>query len=414
MKIIDIQALQIFNSRAEPTITCFLTLENGITVSASVPAGKSTGKYEAQVLRDNDDKFYGLGVTKAINFINKQVTAELIGKEAKCIEYDKWLQELDSDDQLIIGAQGTLAISMVLYKATALAQDVPLYELIALLSQNDTVSLPIPMFNVINGGLHADMPFCVQELLIVPCGCSSFTTAMEVGVEFFYALQELFKTKNKPLIYGDEGGLIADFFSLREALDMLLVTIEQIEKRFGYYCMIALDIAATTFYDQQNDIYRWFGRQSSADDLIGEYKKLVTQYPIYSIEDGLAEADYAGWQKLYGFLEKHTHIFADDLTASSPDHIVTAHEQNIIDGVIIKPNQQKTVTQAIQSMLLCKQLDLNTIVSHRSGETADNFLADFAVGTSAQFIKAGGLMHSERLVKYNRLLKIEADLVRNA
>jgi enolase len=411
MKIIDLQALQIFNSCAEPTISCFLTLENGITVSSSVPSGRSTGKYEAQILRDNDSKFYGLGVTNTVRFINKYVAAELIGKKIGCIDYDKWLQTLDSDDQLVIGAQGTLGVSMVLYKATSLAQDVPLYEFIALLSQNDTVSLPIPMFNVINGGMHADTSFCVQELLIIPCGCPSFTIAMEIGVEFFYTLKKLFKVKNKPLLYGDEGGLIANFSSLNEALDILLETINHVKQHFGYYCMISFDVAATTFYDQQNNIYRWFGQKYTSDDLINEYKKLITLYPIYSIEDGLAETDFVGWKKLHGLLEKHTHIFADDLTVSSSERIINGYEHNFIDGVIIKPNQQKTVTQAIQNIMLCKQLDIATIASHRSGETEDTFLADFAVGTSAQFIKAGGLMHSERLSKYNRLLKIEHDLM---
>lgn len=411
VKIIDVHALQTFNSRAEPTISCFITLENKMTVHASVPSGKSIGQHEAPILRDGGDKLRGLGVTKAVNFINKQVTAELIGKEIGCVDHDKWLQELDKEDNILIGAQGVLVVSIALYKATAVAQNIPLYELIALLSQADNVSLPLPMFNVINGGLHADTPFCVQELLIIPSGCPSFTVAMEVGIEFFYALQELFRQKNKPLVYGDEGGLIANFASLHEALDLLLATINQIEQRFGYYCMIGLDVAATTFYDKETGTYNWFGQQFSTDELINEYKELITRYPIYSIEDGLAETDYAGWQKMHGLLEKHMHIFGDDLTVSSADRIINAYEQDVIDGVIIKPNQQKTVTQAIESSLLCKQLNISSIASHRSGETADSFLADFAVGTSATFIKSGGFMHSERLVKYNRLLKIERDLV---
>lgn len=412
MKIIAITAQEIFDARGMPTILCEIVLENSMKVAASVPAGLSRGGREAVELRDGGERLMGYGVRKAIQLIEITIAPLLIGQEPNVIRMDEMLIELDgTENKSKLGANTILAVSIAICKAQAVCEQCEPYELIAGLMGHDTVSLPFPMFNVINGGLHASNDLQIQEFMIMPVGVSSFHAAMEMAVTFFHTLKKVLTHQGLSTAVGDEGGFAPDFKHETQALDCLMEAIEQTQLTEGASIMIALDVAASHFYNKQAQAYMWQGELVSADDLISWYTQLVSQYPMYAIEDGLSEHDWDGWKKLTAQLGQRIQIVGDDIFVSNANLIYQGIDEHVANTVLIKPNQVGTVTETLQAIKLAGEYDRNVIVSHRSGETNDFFIADVAVGSSAGQIKAGGLSRGERMAKYNRLLQIENQLL---
>ncbi len=430
-KITRLIAREIFDSRGVPTIQAELALEGGISVTSCVPSGASVGKHEAVELRDGGKRLFGKGVTKAIDNIERVIAPQLVGKELSALDQDQLIIALDgTPNKKKLGANATLAVSQALYRAQSAIEGVELYEFIAWVVGQDQVAMPIPMFNVINGGVHSDNGLRIQEFMVAPLGAASYKEACEAGMIFSHQLKKILREKNKMVAVGDEGGYACAFEDDIEALDCLMETMISLGKNGEQVFGIALDVAASEFYDKDKQRYDWYGEQVTSGDLISLYAELAKTYPIYSIEDGLAEDDWTGWQKLtevctvpegepamrtssppvYG---TPCQIVGDDLFVTNVKRITKGLELHAANAAIIKPNQIGTITEALQAIQLCQENGLNTVVSHRSGETCDTFIADMAVGTSAGQIKAGGCNRSERLSKYNRLLTIEDHLMRS-
>lgn len=411
MKIARIVAREIFDSRGWPTVQCEIILENGQSVISSVPSGISTGYYEALELRDGGKRIFGKGVLKVVENIEHIIAPLFVGKEPQAVEMDLKMIEVDGTfDKSRLGANSILAVSMALYRAEALVNSLELYELIAYTLGTDTVSLPFPFLNVINGGLHASNKLSIQEFMIVPVGASNFRSAFEAGILVYHTLASLLKSRNKSVAVGDEGGFACGFESNTEALDILFEAIERVSTMHSLSCVMAIDVAASQFYDANTKLYNWQDKQLTSDEMISFYQDLANQYPIYSIEDGLAEDDWVGWKKMTKALENKAQVIGDDLFVTNIFRIAQGSDEQIANCVIIKPNQIGSITECLQAIKLCKSRQLNTIVSNRSGETEDTFIADLAVGASSGQIKAGGCSRSDRLAKYNRLLAIEDNL----
>jgi enolase len=407
MKIAEIHARQIYNSRGLPTIACEIIFDNGSYVTSMVPSGASVGQYEALELCDGGERLMGKGVDLAITNINEKISPLLIGREINAVEMDQDLIELDGTPQKkVLGANATLAVSMALFKAHASELGIELYDFIAQMLEFVEVSLPIPLINLINGASHASNNLSIQEYLIIPFGVKSFAQAMEVAVEIFHVLKKLLAQDGKLVLTGDEGGFAPDFKDDFEPLDYIMRAISEA----GYDSStvgLGLDVAASTFYDAEQKLYNLGDEFFSTLQLIEVYKKIAAKYPLMYLEDGLAETDWNGWIELRKQLGKEVRIIGDDLLATNIERIGLAAEKGAANGAIIKPNQIGTVSEAIQAVLLCKEVGFSTIASHRSGETCDSFIADFALGVNADYVKFGGCSHSERLAKYNRLLQIE-------
>lgn len=411
MKIKAILGREIYNSRGWPTIQCELVLEDGKVVYASVPHGLSQGSHESRAIFDEEERLWGRGVLKSVEYIENVIAPEFVGKDVHAIDMDLKLIELDGTiDKSYLGSNTILAVSMALYRAHAYAEGVELFEFLGHVCGADTVTLPFPFFNSINGGVHAQNKLQIQEFMIVPVGMSDFRSSMEVGATIFHELKTVLKKKKKHIVFGDEGGYASDFENEKEALDILSETIERVRQSHGYQALIGLDIAATEFYDSPSKRYRWGDEMILAEELVAIYEGFTRHYPICSIEDGLAEDDWDGWAYMMQRIKDNVQIIGDDIFVTNPNRIVEGIEKGIGTGCIIKPDQVGTVTEALQSIRLCQEHDLTTIVSHRSGETEDTFIADLAVGASAGQIKSGGLARSERIAKYNRLLIIEDHL----
>lgn len=408
MKIAKIQAREIFDSRGLPTIECELYLDNGSHVTASVPSGLSVGSNEAYELRD-DERLMGFGVSKAIENIENIIAPVLINKEPVVVALDAIMLELDGTaNKEKLGANAILAVSIAVLKAQAVVEELEPYELIAQLCGQDSVMLPFPLFNMINGGAHAPSGLRIQEFLVIPSGAQNFRESMEYGVEFYYTLQELLQKKGQRICRGIEGGFAPAFENDMQALDILAETIEKLDGSDTF--KFALDVAASQFYDTKTKTYDWHGTTYSTDELIAFYKKLIDAYPICSIEDGLAEDDQEGWAQMMEQLGETIQIVGDDIFVTNATRIYQGLLNQSANAAIIKPNQIGTVTETLQAIQLCKEHGMSIVVSHRSGETNDSFIADLAVGTSAGQIKAGGCSGGERLAKYNRLLAIEDQL----
>ncbi len=412
MKITQVLAREIFDSRGFPTIECELTLANGVHVRASVPSGASRGMHEAVELRDGGTRLMGAGVLKAIENVEHIIAPVLVGSEPDLIQMDVLIMELDgTENKSHLGANAMLAASIAVCKAQAVVEELDLYELIAHLCGYNTVALPFPLFNVINGGVHVNNNLQIQELMIMPVGVRSFRAAMELGVTVFHTLKNILKEQGKSVAVGDEGGFAPYFDSEQQALDCLMQAIELVQQESEGSIMIALDVAASQWYNPQTKLYQWHGTQMTAQELISFYEQLIEQYPIYAIEDGLAENDWDGWQQLAQSLSSKVKLVGDDIFVTNAERIRKGIELQISDTVLIKPNQVGTVTETLQAIKLCKEHGKNTMISHRSGETNDSFIADVAVGTSSGHIKAGGCSRGERMAKYNRLLRIEDGLL---
>ena len=412
MKITRVAAHEIFDSRGLPTVQCIIELQGGSTVSASVPSGASRGSFEAVELRDGGKRLMGKGVLKAVDAIESALAPIVIGKVPNVVETDIEMLHMDgTDDKSRLGANAMLAVSIALCKAQALSEGMTLYELITYLCDFELISLPCPMFNMINGGAHASNKLQVQECMVVPVGISSFREAMEVGVTIFHALKNILRKKGKSTNVGDEGGFAPEFDDEQEALDCLVEAIEHAHLGENVSAMISLDIAASQFFDEQTKQYRWHGKLVSMQKLVAYYGELTQHYPLYSIEDGLHEQDWTGWQHMMAELSGTVQVVGDDLFATNAERIWQGISDVAANHAIIKPNQVGTVTETLQAVKLCKENDIGVTISHRSGETNDTFIADLAVGVSAPHIKAGGLCRGERMAKYNRLLAIENELV---
>ena len=414
MKIVRVYAREIFDSRGLPTVACDLELDNGTKISSSVPSGASCGQHEALELRDGGKRLMGKGVLKAISNIEKIIAPELLGKEPTALELDRMLIELDGTrNKSNLGANATLAVSMSLFKAQAYLEKIELFELLAYMTGAETVSLPYPMFNMINGGAHADNNLRIQEFMIIPTDAKSFSQAMEVAVAVFYELKRLLQKQGKSVSLGDEGGFAPRFSDEIEALDCLMEAINKVYISHKVTCAVALDVAASEFYDKSKQLYKWHEKYLSTEDLIEFYTQLIQHYPIYSIEDGLDQNDWDSWTLMTKLLGERILVVGDDIFVTNADRLNQGIESKAATATIIKPNQIGTVTEALQAIALCKEYGFETIVSHRSGETCDSFIADLAVGSSARYIKSGGCSRSERMAKYNRLLQIESWLVDN-
>lgn len=411
MKIIDVVGREIYDSRGMPTLECTLVLEEGVQVSASVPSGLSRSSYEARELRDGGQRLMGAGVLRAIENLEQIIGPELIGKTPDLVSMDVKMIEMDgTPNKAFLGSNTILAASMAICKAQAYLNDMETYELIGHLCNADTVSLPFPMFNVINGGRHANNNLMIQEFLIVPTGAENFRHSFEIGVTVFQELKKILAKLGKSTSVGDEGGFASHFDDDRQALDCIMNAIGHLDESLQDSVVIAIDVAASQLYDRATKTYRWRGKSISDQELIGIYSDLLDNYPIYSIEDGMSELDPEGFTALMDRIGDSVQVVGDDLFATNIERIVEGIENNRANAVVIKPNQIGTVSETLQALMWCKENDVNTIVSHRSGETNDTFIVDLAVGASVGQIKAGGCSRGERMAKYNALLRLEDEL----
>lgn len=409
--ITSLSALEILDSRGNPTVRVHCVLDNGIQVSASVPSGASTGEHEAVELRDGDKKRYnGKGVLQAVANVNTLIAPKLIGfNPVRQAEIDRLLIDLDgTPNKGKLGANATLGVSMAVAKAAAKASGLPLY---AYLGGPGAVHLPVPMMNIINGGKHADNSVDFQEFMVMPIGAPCFAEALRYGTETFHALKKILTQKGYSTAVGDEGGFAPNLKSNDEACELIIAAIESAGYRPGVDIAIALDPASSSFFE--NDAYHLHksgqGTKTSAE-MTEFYRKWVAAYPIVSIEDGLAENDWAGFKEHTAILGGTTQIVGDDLFVTNTRFIARGIEEKSANAVLIKLNQIGTVSETMEAIHLCRQAGWGFVISHRSGETEDTFMADFAVAMGGGQIKTGSACRSERIAKFNRLLEIEREL----
>lgn len=418
-KIKDLKPLEILDSRGNPTISCKIILEDGTEESGYVPSGTSTGKYEALELRDNDAKrFNGWGVLKAINNIDTVIKPAVIGMEATSQkEIDQRMIELDgTPNKSKLGANAVLAVSLGASKAAAKSSHVELYQYIAkLLGQNPTKwIMPIPFCNILNGGKHAVGSTDFQEFMIAPIRFKNYAEAIRAVSEIYHSLGKILSERSYQPLLGDEGGFAPSLFSNEQAMELLMMAINNADYQAGEDVFIALDPAASRFY--QNNAYRLYreNRFLTSNELIDFYDDWIEKFPIVSIEDALSEEDWDGWQELTKRIGNKIELIGDDLYSTNKDLLKKGIENNSTTGILIKPNHVGTLTETLQAILLAKEAGFKIFISHRSGETSDTFIADLAVACGCGAIKSGATARSERTSKYNRLLEIARDLGENA
>jgi len=405
-------AREIFDSRGWPTVQCEIILDHTFSVTASVPTGISRSTYEAYELRDNDKRLWGKGVTQAVDNIENSIAQTLINQEPNGPVMDMMMLNLDgTENKSHLGANALLAVSMALYKAQAVHENMQLYELFAHITGQSSISIPMPHCNIVNGGLHSNNSLLIQEFLLIPMGAPSFKDAIEICITIFNEVKSIMHKYGKVVGIGDEGGLSPYNTTDEEVLDYMWEAIERLHEKTEISCIIGLDLAATQWYDRSKNAYHWNNNILTADEMISLYYELINNYPILSLEDPLAEDDFAHWQKLTEQLN-NIQIVGDDLFSTNLSRIQYGIQHTLATAAIIKPNQIGTITETLQAIKLCKEYGINTIISHRSGETEDTFITDLSVGTNAGQIKAGGCCRSERMAKYNRLLTIEDHLSR--
>jgi len=414
-RIESVRALEILDSRGNPTVRVFLTLDNGITTSASVPSGASTGENEAVELRDDDGRRYGgKGVLKAVTNVNEVIAPQLVGMDpARQAKIDRMMIDLDgTPNKGKLGANAILGVSMAMARAAAAASGLPLY---AYLGGPGVVRIPVPMMNILNGGKHAENSVDFQEFMAMPIGSPTFAEALRYGAQTFHALREILKKKKYATSVGDEGGFAPNLKSNEEACQLIVEAIETAGFKPGKDIAIVLDPAASSFFE--DGLYHLSksgqGKKNSAE-MTNLYANWVKEYPILSIEDGLAETDWEGFSILTRVLGEKIQIIGDDLYVTNTRFISRGIQEKASNAVLIKLNQIGTVTETIEAVQLCRKAGWGFVISHRSGETEDTFLADFAVAMGGGQIKTGSVCRSERIAKYNRLLEIEAELGRAA
>jgi len=409
-KISKIHGREILDSRGNPTLEAEVTLECGAFGRASVPSGASTGSLEAVELRDGDKQRYqGKGVLNAVDHINGEMARALVGTEADSqASVDSRLIELDgTPNKSRLGANALLAVSLALARALAANQELPLY---TYLQTGKPLSLPMPMMNILNGGAHANNNIDIQEFMIIPVGAPSFSEALRYGAEVFHSLKALLQERHLSTAVGDEGGFAPDLPSNRHALDFLQEAIHQAGFKVGDDIALALDVASSELYSEGK--YRLEGEnlQLSSAQMIEYYVKLCSEYPIVSIEDGLAESDWEGWRGLTEAMGSRIQLVGDDLFVTNTDVLARGIREQIANAILIKPNQIGTLTETLGAIAMAQAANYRTVISHRSGETEDSFIADLAVATAAGQIKTGSLCRSDRIAKYNQLLRIEEQL----
>lgn len=402
MRIRTVHAREILDSRGNPTLEVEVELEDGSCGRAAVPSGASTGSKEAVELRDGDRRYNGKGVLKAVRIVTEKIASALLGREfSSQEELDRLLIELDgTPNKSRLGANAILGVSLAYARAVAAALKKPLFQYIG-----DKALLPRPLVNVLNGGVHADNNLEIQEFMLVPVGFETFSEALRATVETFHALKKILKSRGLSTAVGDEGGFAPQLQKNEEALQLLVEAISAAGYQPGRDLAVALDPAASTFYSQGR--YRVENLSLSSSELIDLYEEWLSTYPIVSIEDGLAEDDWVGWQELTKRLGRRVQLVGDDVFVTNPMLVSEGIREGIANAVLIKPNQIGTLTETLRTLEVARQAGYKTIISHRSGETEDTFIADLAVGTGAGQIKAGSVSRGERTAKYNQLLRLE-------
>ena len=402
----DVYAIEVLDSRGNPTVKATVALSDGTVASAIVPSGASTGKREALELRDKDERYCGKGVLKAVENVNSQIAEAVIGLDAfdqKAL--DDEMRELDGTDNYSnLGANAVLGVSMAVARAAAKSLDVPLYRYLG--GANASV-LPVPMFNIINGGAHANNSVDFQEFMIMPFGFDKFSDALRAASEIYHTLKGLLNAAGYSTAVGDEGGFAPNLNDNEEPIKLIMQAIEKAGYKAGEQIKLALDVAASELYE--NGKYKLEGKEFSSEELIERYAQLCEKYPIFSIEDGLSEDDWSGWAKLTSKLGSKVQLVGDDLFVTNEKILREGTQKGVGNAILIKPNQIGTVSQTMQTIRLAQRKGYRCVMSHRSGESEDSFIADFAVAMNTGQIKTGATSRSERNAKYNRLLEIERE-----
>jgi enolase len=408
--IVDVVAREILDSRGNPTVEADVLLESGVMGRAAVPSGASTGSREAVELRDGDKGRYGgKGVLKAVEFVNTEISEAIVGLDATEQAFiDKTLVELDgTENKSRLGANAILAVSMAVAKGAAEESGLPLYRY---LGGSGPMKMPVPMMNVVNGGAHANNNLDFQEFMIVPVGAQSFREALRCGAEVFQTLRKIIDSKGMSTAVGDEGGFAPSLPNHAAAIDMILDAIGRAGYTAGQDVVLALDCAASEFHREGRYLLDSEKKQLSSAEFADYLAELASRYPIASIEDGMAEADWEGWKRLTGKLGAKLQLVGDDLFVTNTGILREGIRQGVANAVLVKVNQIGTLTETFAAIELAKRSGYGTVISHRSGETEDTTIADIAVGTNALQIKTGSLSRSDRVAKYNQLLRIEEDL----
>jgi enolase len=410
-EIVDIYAREILDSRGNPTVEVEVYLESGAMGRAAVPSGASTGEREALELRDGDmDRYLGKGVLKAVSHVNEVISEALLGWEATDqTEIDRKLMDMDGTDfKSNLGANALLGVSLAVAKAAAEDSGLPLYQYLGGINAKE---MPVPMMNIINGGEHADNNVDIQEFMIMPTGAGSFKEALRMGAEIFHALKKVLKDKGYNTAVGDEGGFAPDLKSNEEALEVIMAAIKAAGYKPGEDVLLALDVAASELYkDGKYLLENEKQKVKSAADMVDFYVDLVERYPIISIEDGMSENDWEGWKLLTERLGDRIQLVGDDLFVTNTSILKEGIDKGIANSILIKVNQIGTLTETLDAIEMATRAGYTAVISHRSGETEDTFIADLAVATNAGQIKTGSLCRTDRVCKYNQLLRIEDEL----
>ena len=407
----DVRAIEVMDSRGNPTVQATVTLSNGVSALAIVPSGASTGKREALELRDKDSRYLGKGVLKACSNVNERIADELIGLSP----YDQAgidiiMKQLDGTDNYSnLGANATLGVSMAVARAASRSLNIPLYRY---LGGSNALTLPVPMFNIINGGEHANNSVDFQEYMVMPIGFDNFREGLRAVSETYQHLKKIIDEMGESTAVGDEGGFAPNLKSNEEPIEVIMKAIEKAGYRAGEDIVIALDVASSELVNERGNYeLKSESRELTSSELIDYYERLISKYPIVSIEDGLSEDDWSGWAELTKRLGDRVQLVGDDLFVTNAKILAEGIERGIGNSILIKPNQIGTVSETMQTVRLAQRNGYRCVMSHRSGESEDSFIADFAVALNTGQIKTGSTARSDRIAKYNRLLNIEQDLI---
>ena len=415
-KISKVRAIQVFDSRGVPTISCKVNLDDGTSAIAMVPSGASTGSKEALELRDGNKAYHGKGVLNAVSNVNKKLSSLVIGKDpGDQNEIDKILIEFDgTSDKSAIGANAILAVSLATAKAASIMQRIPLYKHFSNIYKNITgdsanPAMPMPMFNILNGGEHSNNNIDIQEFMIIPSGAKTFEEVMQWSVEIYQNLKKILSSNNHSIAVGDEGGFAPNLKSNEEAIKLIIEAIKNSNLDLKKDINIALDCAASEFFDGSKYFMKGENQKLTSEELVNYLESLAEKYPITSIEDGMDENDENGWKLLTSQLGDKCQLVGDDLFVTNKKILKEGVQENIANSILIKLNQIGSLTETIETIHLAKESNYKPIISHRSGETEDTIIADLAVGLGVKQIKAGAPCRSDRIAKYNRLLWIEKE-----
>lgn len=403
----SVYAREILDSRGFPTVEAEITLDSGFTATASVPSGASTGSKEALELRDHEKRYMGKGTKQAVLHVNQTMQPVLVKQQFNCQrDFDQALLHLDNtDNKSTLGANSILAASLAFARALAYERDLLLFQSIAT-DFADQLTLPVPMLNILNGGAHADNNVDIQEFMVMPVGASDWPSALQMGVEIYHALKTVLRKNNLSTTVGDEGGFAPNLRSNQEALDMIMAAVEVAGFKAGADVYLALDVAANELFEGGHYHFRSEHKQYTAQELTDVYLNWAKAYPILSIEDAMAEDDYEGWHHLTQQLGKQMQLVGDDVFVTNPKLLADGISKDIANAILIKPNQIGTLTETLDTIQMAKKAQYQTVISHRSGETDDAFIADLAVGCNAGQIKTGAPARVDRVAKYNQLTRI--------